>query len=699
MSLVLKSTPLAAISAIALDTETTGLDIKSAHVIELAAVPVEADGSDGPVFSSFVACPVPVPASATAIHGLTDADLAGAPPFRDVWQDFFSFAAGRPWVGYAIGFDAGVLRRSCLDAGLSWHEPATLDVRLLAQALSPQLPDFSLDALCDWLGISADNRHRALADAAMAQQIFIALLPRLRAKGIVTVGDAIGLCRRLSEGSAWPINTSLETAGAAAGTLERRDTYPYRHRVRDVMSKTAHFMPPDTGLIDAIRTMNDQRVSSVYVGTPQASADQVAILTERDAMRALARGGAAALERPISAFATSGLETVASDAFIYRAVGRMARRKIRHLAVTGEAGTVVGALSARDLLRLRASAAVELGDDIDVAADVGALGRAWAKIPAMAQALMDEDMPARDVAGIIAAEVCAATARAAGLAEQAMEAEGKGKAPCPYAVLALGSAGRGESLLAMDQDNALVFESGEPGGPEDAWFFAFGTRMNDILDRIGIPLCKGGVMASQPSYRGSEATWRARVRHWVTRSNPSDLLAVDICFDMRAVHGAEAMANRLRADAWAAAQPQKAFLKLLASNGEGAENPVGFMGGWKTGPDNRIDMKNAGLRRVVSAARVLAIGEGHLAFSTHDRLNALAATREGATTDIEDLDRAHATVLDTILRQQLADLRNGVALSNRIDPANLDRLQTRRLKAAISHMKIVNDLVRDRLIG
>ncbi|MGL5733313.1 MAG: exonuclease domain-containing protein, partial [Beijerinckiaceae bacterium] len=67
-TLVLKSMPLAAVSAIAVDTETTGLDIKIAHVIELAAVGVEGDGLRGEPFSSFIACPVPVPASATAVH-------------------------------------------------------------------------------------------------------------------------------------------------------------------------------------------------------------------------------------------------------------------------------------------------------------------------------------------------------------------------------------------------------------------------------------------------------------------------------------------------------------------------------------------------------------------------------------------------------------------------------------------------------
>ncbi len=50
------------------------------------------------------------------------------------------------------------------------------------------------------------------------------------------------------------------------------------------------------------------------------------------------------------------LATVPGDALAYIAIGRMNRLGIRHLGVTDEAGRVVGALSARDLLRLRAKA-------------------------------------------------------------------------------------------------------------------------------------------------------------------------------------------------------------------------------------------------------------------------------------------------------------------------------------------------------
>ena len=86
---------------------------------------------------------------------------------------------------------------------------------------------------------------------------------------------------------------------------------------------------------------------------------------------------------------------------------------------------------------------------------------------------------------------------------------GHGEPPCRYAVAVLGSAGRGESLLAMDQDNALVFDDGEPAGAEDRWFETFGGHVADILHEAGVPYCKGGVMAKNAQWRGSVATWRA----------------------------------------------------------------------------------------------------------------------------------------------------------------------------------------------
>ena len=82
---------------------------------------------------------------------------------------------------------------------------------------------------------------------------------------------------------------------------------------------------------------------------------------------------------------------------------------MRHLGVVDEAGSVIGALSARDLLRLRAGEAVALGDEIEEAQDVHDLARAWAKLPQVAASLLVEVVSTRDVAAVISRELGALT--------------------------------------------------------------------------------------------------------------------------------------------------------------------------------------------------------------------------------------------------------------------------------------------------
>src|SRR5690606_6111618 len=126
-------------------------------------------------------------------------------------------------------------------------------------------------------------------------------------------------------------------------------------------------------------------------------------------------------------------------------------------------------------------------------------------------------------------------------------AEGAGPPPVAYAVLVLGSGGRGESLLAADQDNAIIFAEGDPDGAADRYFARLGTHLADILDAAGIPYCKGGVMASNAAWRHSVAGWMAVIDGWIRRQRPHDLLNVDIFYDFRTVHGSHAIAE----DIWA----------------------------------------------------------------------------------------------------------------------------------------------------
>jgi DNA polymerase-3 subunit epsilon/CBS domain-containing protein len=484
-------------------------------------------------------------------------------------------------------------------------------------------------------------------------------------------------------------------------TFSRIDSYPYRHRVAEIMRAPLQVAAADTPLRDALARLMRDGLSSLYVRPVGANErrlrpDDVGIVTERDLLRAIDAQGGTVLDQPVERFMSKPIATVPADAFVYRAIGRMSRLKIRHLGATDEEGFVIGSISARDLLRLRAGEAVSLGDEIDQADDVPALAAAWAKLPGVAAALMAERVSARNIASVISRELGALTRQAAVIAERRLRETGQGEPPCPYAVAVLGSGGRGESLLAMDQDNALFFAEGGPDGPEDRWFAALATQMNDILHEVGLPYCKGGVMAKNAVWRGSARTWRERIAGWIARSRPEDLLSVDIFFDLRGVCGDTALANGLRAHAFDRAKGEMAFIKLLVEAAGTVELGLNFFGGFRT-DKGRIDLKKAGLFGIVTAARALAIRYHIMPRATPERLAAVSGLGIGGEHDLQGLVDATGVFLDLTLAQQLDDLQHGLPASNAVLIKRLSAYERQRLRGALEQVAQLDWLTRDLL--
>ena len=193
------------------------------------------------------------------------------------------------------------------------------------------------------------------------------------------------------------------------------------------------------------------------------------------------------------------------------------------------------------------------------------LARAWSHMCRVAAALLEDGVSGREMAAVVSRQLCALTARAAVLAENRMRERGDGAAALRLCLRGAGlgrprrkPAGDGSGQCAGVRAKAL------PDGPQDAWFAKLGSHVADILHEAGVPYCKGGVMAKNPQWRGSVATWRERIAHWIGRSRPDDLLAVDIFFDMLGVHGDTAMTETIWREAFDAAKGQSAFAKLLA---------------------------------------------------------------------------------------------------------------------------------------
>jgi DNA polymerase-3 subunit epsilon/CBS domain-containing protein len=345
---------------------------------------------------------------------------------------------------------------------------------------------------------------------------------------------------------------------------------------------------------------------------------------------------------------------------------------------------------------LRAETAIELGDEIDEADDEESLARAWAKLPSVAAQRLADGVAGREIAAVISREIGAATGRAAVIAERRMQEDGLGAPPCRYAFAVLGSAGRGESLLALDQDNALVFSEGAPESEVDRWFERHATHVADILNTVGVPYCSGGVMAKNPQWRGSVAAWRARIGNWLGRSQPQDLLSVDIFFDLRGVHGDAPLANELWHSGFAAARGERGFAKLLAEAAGTVEPGLNFFGRIRT-EEGRIDLKKSGLFGIVTTARVLAMAHHVVERSTPARLRGVAALGIGGAPDLEALSEAHGAFLDLILGQQIEDIERGIAPTNRVQVSRLSRKDRERLRTALGRVRHLDSLTRDLL--
>lgn len=694
-------TPLSALQAVVLDTETTGLDASKDRVVQIGAIALKGPSLQADDrFETLVNPSVAIPPTSTAIHGIKDEDLAAAPSPGEALAQLSDFLKERVVIGHTIAFDLEILDREASASGQHWRPLRSLDVRPLALAVAPLLTDYSLDALCAWAGIENERRHSAMGDAKATAALYLHLLPLLREKNIRTLAEAEAVCRSVQGREAKLRGdhldlASLSQAWKTEAALEQIDAYPFSTKVSQVMSSPPVIVPGATTLGEALKLLLDRKISSAFV---EDDAQPVGIVTERDLLRALAYDGAKAYETPLSAIMSSPLQCVMAEDPLYRAIGRIERLNVRHLGVRDRKGDLVGAVTTRNLLRHRSSAAMVLGDDIEASSDESELGVAWSKVPALARSLLEQEVRVDHIANVISSEICALTKRAAVMAEEKLRAEGRGEAPHSYALLVLGSAGRGESLIAADQDNAIAVDCDRLTAEADAWFAELGAELSAILDRTGVVYCKGGVMAMNEPWRRSETEWKAEIEHWVNRQDPKDLLNVDIFFDAITVHGDESLGRRLWTHGFSLGARSPSFLRALEGTVARWRPPLKVFGGFKTGSDERLDLKMHGLFPIVAAARILSIKTGQAEHSTAKRLIGAAQKDALSQSTAEELVGAHRTILRAILSQQVIDAEQGRPPGSKVDPRILTKHEQSDLREAVRLASEAIQIVREGVI-
>jgi CBS domain-containing protein len=344
-------------------------------------------------------------------------------------------------------------------------------------------------------------------------------------------------------------------------------------------------------------------------GTPEG------ILTRHDLLERVVLAEVP-LDTPVSAVMSRPLHSLTPEHTAMDAGLLMSQHGIRHVPVLRE-GRAAYVLSERDLFGLQSQSLQHVSADIRRADGLPALLQAAARIRQFTHHLLAQGLQARTLTGLISHLNDLLTQRIV-----ALEVSRAGMALDQACWLALGSEGRQEQTFATDQDNAWVLQGPDVAQARSQWL-AVAQHVNAALDACGFPLCRGGIMASNPHCCLSVSEWVQLFGQWIAQASPHDLLKASVFFDLRAVAGNPAWVAPLQTSISRLAPAHPLFLRALVDNHLTHGVPLNWLGhlqGREAQGHEVIDLKLQGTGLWVEAARIMALAQGIVATSTRERL-------------------------------------------------------------------------------
>ncbi len=159
------------------DLETTGTDPGRDKIVEISILVQAPDGARDQR-TRRINPERPIPAEATAIHGITDDDVRDAPTFRQVARGILDFLGDADLAGYNVRrFDVPLLEREMRECGLDLGvaRRKVVDVMVLYHRKEPR--DLSA-AVRFYLGRDLEGAHGAGADVAATADVLLAQIER-----------------------------------------------------------------------------------------------------------------------------------------------------------------------------------------------------------------------------------------------------------------------------------------------------------------------------------------------------------------------------------------------------------------------------------------------------------------------------------------------------------------------------------------
>ncbi len=159
------------------DLETTGTSVMNDRIVEISLVKLMPDGT---VYEKTrrINPGMHIPEEATAIHHITDEDVANEPTFRQIASSLCSIINGCDIAGYNSNrFDIPLLDREFERAGVDFDFSKTklVDVQTIYHKKEPRTLVAAYRYYCDK---ELEGAHGALADTRATMEVLLAQLER-----------------------------------------------------------------------------------------------------------------------------------------------------------------------------------------------------------------------------------------------------------------------------------------------------------------------------------------------------------------------------------------------------------------------------------------------------------------------------------------------------------------------------------------
>ena len=159
------------------DLETTGTNPSTDRIVEISLIKVMPDGREME-HSHRINPGIPIPASSTAIHHITDADVANEPKFNDIAAKLNKWLEGCDMAGYNSNkFDVPLLMEEFKRAGIPFDTSGRrfVDVQNIFYAMEPRTLVAAYRFYC---GKDLEGAHSATCDTHATYEVLMSQLDR-----------------------------------------------------------------------------------------------------------------------------------------------------------------------------------------------------------------------------------------------------------------------------------------------------------------------------------------------------------------------------------------------------------------------------------------------------------------------------------------------------------------------------------------